>query len=153
MRRPCSSVLRVSGDDAAERRAQPRLADLDALAAPLRAAGLDVELVVEGDAPLAPSIDLSAFRIVQEALTNTLKHAGPRRATLTVRYAAATRSSVEVTDDGGGAAHGRRRHAGTGCSGMRERVALLGGSLDGRAATRRRLPGPRAVCRSRSRRA
>ena len=73
-------LLRASGDDAAERAPQPGLANLDRLLEQSRAAGLDVRLAVEGEPrELSQSLDLSAFRIVQEALTNVLKHAGPSR--------------------------------------------------------------------------
>jgi signal transduction histidine kinase len=75
---------------------QPSLRDVEQLVANVRQAGLPVELRIEGEpVPLPPGLDLSAFRIVQEALTNTLKHAGPARAAVTVHYsAAAERATV-----------------------------------------------------------
>jgi signal transduction histidine kinase len=92
-------------------------------------AGLPVELTVEGEpeAPLAPGVDLAAYRVVQEALTNAIKHAGPARAWVTVRYA--TRAlELEIGDDGRATAtNGDHGH---GLVGMRERVALYGGTLD-----------------------
>jgi signal transduction histidine kinase len=126
---------------------QPGLARLETLAAAAREAGLPVEVVVEGEPrPLPPGVDLSAYRIVQEALTNSLKHAGPARARVQVRYGREA-LEVQVTDDGNGseppsAAVGRLRPAdspvgdrqphrsGNGLIGMRERVALFGGTLE-----------------------
>ena len=116
---------------------QPGLAQLAQLAAQSRAAGLDVRVRVEGrPSPLPDALELSAYRIIQEALTNTLKHAGATRAEVTVRYA---EDGVEltVTDDGAGeAAPSALPGAGQGLVGMRERVALFHGRLDAG-----RLPG------------
>lgn len=120
-------VLRAPDDELALS-PQPSLAGLDALVANVRQAGLPVELVVQGDpVQLPPGIDLSAYRIVQEALTNALKHAGPARARVTVRY---TRESValEIVDDGRG--ENGRAGSGHGLVGMRERVAVFGGMLE-----------------------
>jgi signal transduction histidine kinase len=101
-------------------------------------------LEVVGDpVPLPPGVDLSAYRIVQEALTNALKHAGPARARVVVRYAADA-VELEVSDDGPGATDAPG--TGHGLVGMRERVALYGGDLqagrrgDGGWALRARLP-------------
>ena len=107
---------------------QPGLADLPALVAQLRRAGLPTDLAVEGEfEPLTPGVELAAYRIAQEALTNTLKHAGPARAQVTVRYEPQC-LRLEITDDGrGGATRGRGGH---GLVGMRERVALYGGTLE-----------------------
>jgi signal transduction histidine kinase len=111
---------------------QPTLRDLDGLVAQVQAAGLPVELRVEGTPrPLPAAVDLSAYRVAQEALTNTLKHAGPARAELVVRYG---RDALEVTavDDGYGAeptANGPGHPGGQGLVGMRERVSLFGGEL------------------------
>ncbi len=91
-------------------------------------AGLRVALVVEGTpAVLPPALDLSAFRIAQEGLTNVLKHAGPAQATVTVTYSS---DSVEIAveDDGPGDSAGGFG-TGNGLIGMRERVALWGGRL------------------------
>ncbi len=108
---------------------QPSLRQLDALLAQTREAGLPVALVVEGEPrPLPPGVDLSAYRIVQEALTNSLKHAGPATATVTVRYGDRA-LDVEVTDDGAAAPAAGPAPGGNGLIGMRERVGLLGGRL------------------------
>jgi signal transduction histidine kinase len=108
---------------------QPGLEELDTLVAQVRSAGLPVELVVEGTRDAVPvGIDLSAYRIVQEALTNTLKHAHATRADVVVRYAG-SELVVEVVDDGSAAPEGGG-NGGHGLIGMRERVALYGGELD-----------------------
>jgi signal transduction histidine kinase len=108
---------------------QPGLADLDALLERSRAAGLTVELAVEGNArPLAQSVDLSAFRILQEALTNVVKHAGRARTTVLVEYRADA-LELTVTDSGDGATGHEPAPGGHGLVGMRERAALFGGSL------------------------
>jgi signal transduction histidine kinase len=123
---------------------QPGVARLDALVGQVRAAGLPVELTVEGEPRrLPPGVDRSAYRIVQEGLTNALKHAGPAHASVTVRYGDRA-LELEVLDDGRGAegANG----GGFGLIGMRERAALYGGELDaggrpgGGYALRARLP-------------
>jgi signal transduction histidine kinase len=107
---------------------QPGLADLEQLASGVREAGLPVTLRIEGAArPLPPALDLSAFRIVQEALTNALKHAGPARAEVTVRYEDGL-VSLEITDSGRGP-HGDGG-TGHGLVGMRERAAMFGGKLE-----------------------
>jgi signal transduction histidine kinase len=106
---------------------QPSLAHIEALVEKVRAAGLPVELHVEGrPVALPPGVDLSAYRIVQEALTNALKHAGPARVRVRVRYGEDA-LELEVVDDGAGVAGDA--DSGHGLLGMRERVALYGGSL------------------------
>jgi signal transduction histidine kinase len=136
-------VLR-RGDEELALAPQPSLRHLDALVDHVRDAGLPVELRVDGEAAqLPPGVDVSAYRIVQEALTNTLKHAGPAHARVVVRY---TREEVEleISDDG----RGRKRieGGGHGLVGMRERVAVVGGVLesgspaDGGFHVRARLP-------------
>jgi signal transduction histidine kinase len=111
---------------------QPTLSELEALVAQVQAAGLPVQLRIEGTPrPLPAAVDLSAYRVAQEALTNTLKHAGPARAQLLVRYG---RDALEITavDDGSGTeptANGPSRPGGQGLVGMRERVSLFGGEL------------------------
>jgi signal transduction histidine kinase len=96
----------------------------------MRQAGLPVELTTQGRPRELPAgIELSAFRIIQEALTNTLKHAGPARANVTVRYEDGT-VEVEVVDDGHGPAPGQPPTGGKGLVGMQERVSLYGGRLD-----------------------
>ncbi len=107
---------------------QPGLEHLDALIEQTREAGLPVELSVEGDVgSLPPGVDLTAYRIVQEALTNTLKHAGPAHARVTIRRRD-DGMELEVADDG--AASGKGDGSGQGLIGMRERVALYGGALE-----------------------
>jgi signal transduction histidine kinase len=136
-------VLR-SDDGPAALRPQPGLADLEQLVGGVREAGLPVTLRIEGaPRPLPPALDLSAFRIVQEALTNTLKHAGPARAEVTVRYEDGL-VALEIADTG----RGRRGDRGTGHGlvGMRERAAMLDGELEAAQAdgggftVRARLP-------------
>jgi signal transduction histidine kinase len=117
---------------------QPGLADLEELLDGVRRSGIDVRLTVDGTPrPLPAGVDLSAFRVVQEALTNTLKHARATAASVGVRYGADA-VDIEVVDDGvlEEDAHLQVTEAasGHGLIGMRERVALFGGELDfGRA--------------------
>jgi signal transduction histidine kinase len=108
---------------------QPGLADLDGLLEQVRAAGLRVTLETSGrPVALGSGAELTVYRLVQEALTNTLKHAGPdARATVRLRYEE-DGIDVEVTDDGR-----RRTHVasgGQGLSGMRERAAVYGGAVE-----------------------
>ena len=116
-------------DEAAALAPQPGLADLDALLEQVRAAGLPVMLETSGTPiPLGAGAELTVFRLVQEALTNTLKHAGTDvRATVRLRYEA-DGIDVEVTDDGSG--HAPDSANGQGLSGMRERAAVYGGAID-----------------------
>jgi signal transduction histidine kinase len=108
---------------------QPALRDLPTLVAQVTDAGLPVELRIEGERrELAVGIELSAYRIVQEALTNTLKHAGDAKASVRVRYGRDS-LELEISDDGG-TAREQVVGGGHGLVGMRERVALYGGSLD-----------------------
>jgi signal transduction histidine kinase len=108
---------------------QPGLGRLDELTAPLRTAGLQVEVRREGRARALPAgVDLSAYRIVQEALTNTLRHAGASRANVTVRYLSDA-VEVAVLDDGRGVGTAGEV-GGRGIAGMRERAAMLGGELE-----------------------
>jgi signal transduction histidine kinase len=139
------NVLR-SPDEEAGLAPQPGIGELDALAASVRAAGLPVHLVIDGDlAPLPAVVDVSVYRIVQEALTNVLKHAGPARAEATIGCAADA-ITIEVTDDGVGREGGADRGGGHGLAGMRERAAVFGGELavgprpGGGYAVRARLP-------------
>jgi signal transduction histidine kinase len=136
-------VLRRA-DDGLALAPQPGLRDLETLVAHVRDAGLPVELRFEGEPlPLPPGIELSAYRIVQEALTNALKHAGRAHAEVTVRYETGA-VELEIRDDGDGTGDGGG--TGHGLVGMRERVALWGGRLDagrheaGGWAVRARLP-------------
>jgi signal transduction histidine kinase len=108
---------------------QPGLNDLPTLVTQVREAGLPVELHVDGEPRELPvGIELSAYRIVQEALTNALKHAGEAHASVRVHYGADS-LELEIVDDGGGAA-ALVSSGGHGLVGMRERVALYGGRLD-----------------------
>ena len=110
---------------------QPGMRELDALATEMGSAGLPVTLRIEGEEIQPPaSVDLSAYRIVQEALTNTLKHARrPVEAIVTVRFSE-NALEVEILDDGKGTAVVGGSRTGNGLVGMRERVALHGGKLD-----------------------
>jgi signal transduction histidine kinase len=123
---------------------QPSLRHLDRLVQSVRDAGLPVEVEVQGDAvALPPGVDLSAYRIVQEALTNALKHAGPARARVLVRYGPQV-LELEISDDGPGIASGNG--GGHGLVGMRERASVYGGVVEsgsppeGGYAIRVRLP-------------
>ncbi len=123
---------------------QPTLSQLDRLVDQVRAAGLPVELSVEGDpVELPPGVELSAYRIVQEALTNALKHAGPAQARVSLRYNP-DGLDIEVADDGSGTGNGDG--GGHGLVGIRERVSVYGGEIDagpqadGGYAVRARLP-------------
>ena len=118
----------LRGDDHDTRLApQPGIAEIEGLAEQVRAAGLPVEVVVEGEPrPLPPGADLAAYRVVQEALTNALKHAGAARAEVSIRYGR-TALDLAVTNDGRVRRNGRVGH---GLVGMRERVALYGGDFE-----------------------
>jgi signal transduction histidine kinase len=124
------NVLRSTEEVAAAREPQPSLAQIDRLVGQSRAAGLPVTLRVEGTArPLPEALDLSAYRIVQEALTNSLKHAGPAHASVLVHYADDT-LELDISDDGQGPnGQPSEMGGGRGLIGMRERVALFGGEL------------------------
>jgi signal transduction histidine kinase len=126
-------VLRQEGEPQGSLAPVPGLADLDALLTEVAKAGLAVRLRVEGTPWQLPAgVDLSAYRIVQEALTNVVKHAGEARAQVTIGYGDQD-VTVEVTDDGRGitapAGDGRAR-VGHGLIGMRERVQVFGGDLE-----------------------
>ncbi len=138
-------VLRANEDGLALS-PQPSLADLEQLVDSIRQAGLAVALRVEGQStPLPQALDLSAYRIVQEALTNTLKHAGPASAEVTVRYRPGA-VELEISDTGNGGRNGNGLVTGHGLVGMRERVAMFGGELvtgrraEGGFSVRARLP-------------
>lgn len=111
---------------------QPGLADLVTLVKQLADTGLDVELSVEGDVATLPvGVDVNAYRIIQESLTNTVKHGGPgAKATVSIRYSV-DELKVEICDDGRGAAEGMTSNGpGQGIVGMRERAALLDGIVE-----------------------
>ncbi len=128
-------VLR-SDTDEAELTPAPSLADLGRLARQYEEAGLPVDISYQGARRSLPaSIELSAYRIVQESLTNTLKHAGPAHAGVQLTFEPES-FCVEIVDDGRGAAsQPAPTGAGQGLLGMRERVEAFGGSL---------VTGPRA---------
>jgi signal transduction histidine kinase len=119
----------IRGEDAAGREPQPSLADVGALVSRMREAGLAVELEVAGERrPLPAAVELSAYRIVQEGLTNALKHAGSARARVRLHYRPDD-LLVEVADDGTGAA-GAPPSTRRGLAGIGERVAVFGGRLE-----------------------
>jgi signal transduction histidine kinase len=132
-------LLRLQEGGAPERAPQPGVRDLAKLIEGARETGLDTNLVLEGDPRELPAaIDLSAYRIVQEALTNVIRHAGAAQAIVTLAY---TPDALEVTvlDDGAGAAQNGTSDTGSpdgtptdghGLVGMRERVQLFGGNLE-----------------------
>ena len=134
-------ILR-GGDERMALAPQPGVADVATLVEQVRTAGLAAELTVEGEPqPLPPGVDVTAYRLVQEALTNALKHAAPARADVRVRYGPEC-LELEITNDGAVGAAARDGH---GLVGMRERVALYGGTLsagrvDGRYEVRAELP-------------
>lgn len=114
-------------EDPATLRPQPGLDDLTKLTAAMSDTGLQVTLNIEGRVhPLPQVVDLSAYRIIQEALTNALKHAGPTRADVTLTYDS-DGVDIKVRDFGTNVTHGHG--TGNGLVGMRERVAMLGGEL------------------------
>ena len=122
----------LRGDDSPALGPQPGLARLDDLVDQLKEAGLAVKVKVSGTAvPLPPSLDLSAYRILQEALTNVLKHSGTNRADVTISYRPDA-LALSVVDPGGPAVQ-RPRPSGSGGGhglvGMRERVTMFGGTL------------------------
>jgi signal transduction histidine kinase len=120
-------LMRPDGNDD-ERSPQPTLKDLGGLLEQAQAAGVSAELSVQGDPrALAAGVELSAYRIVQEALTNVVKHAGSAHTRVNVLYRDDA-LRIEVVDDGRGESQPGVR-AGHGLVGMRERVALFGGTL------------------------
>ncbi|GGW30365.1 ATPase [Streptomyces lucensis JCM 4490] len=123
-------VLREEDPEAPRRAPMPTLARLGELLGRVRAGGLPVDLAVEGaERPLPPGVELCAYRVVQEALTNVLKHAGPARARVELRYGA-HELTVRVTDDGEGVPPAAvPRGGGHGLIGMRERARLYGGTI------------------------
>ena len=124
------AAMRPDGDEA-ELVPQPGLDGLNSLLAEVGRAGLPVELHLEGQPyPLPRGLDLSAYRIVQEGLTNVLKHAGASDADVIVRYRP-DEVEIEVRDNGGGASAGDG--LGHGLVGIRERVKIYGGEMSARA--------------------
>jgi signal transduction histidine kinase len=107
---------------------QPTLEQIEKLVEHTREAGLPVELRIEGEpVELPPGVDLTAYRLVQEGLTNAMKHAQARGAEVVVRYGDGD-VEVMVTDDGAGGGDGEG--GGHGLVGMRERVSVYGGELE-----------------------
>jgi signal transduction histidine kinase len=136
--RAALGVLRDPGGSSRE--PGPGLGQLGELAARVTDAGRAVDVVVEGDpVELTPAADLAAYRVVQESLTNVVKHAGPAAVTVRVAYQP-DQVVVEIMDNGLGSAGGRRESdsdrqsrrsgSGSGIAGMRERVAAVGGELE-----------------------
>jgi signal transduction histidine kinase len=126
------AAMRRDGDDV-EFRPQPGLDGLDSLLEEVGRAGLPVELHVDGEpVPLPRGVDLSAYRIVQEGLTNALKHARASTADVTVRYGH-QELQIEVRDDGVGSA--TTDGLGHGLVGVRERVKIYGGEMNAGAST------------------
>jgi signal transduction histidine kinase len=124
-------ALRETDDETASYAPAPGLDELDRLVRELDGAGVPVEVSYEGTrAELPRGVDLTAYRIVQEALTNVLKHAGRARARVQVRYEPGA-LGLEILDDGRGV-NGRAEASGSGHGlvGMRERVAVYGGTLE-----------------------
>ena len=148
-------ILRGTGSEA-ELTPQPGIGQLDALVDQVRAAGLPVEVDSDGEPrALSPGVDLTAYRVVQEALTNVLRHAGAARARVRVHWGSGE-LGLEVVNTGHPRAAGERGGdgggGGYGLVGMRQRVALYGGELEagpqpaGGYAVRARLPtGPEAA--------
>jgi len=121
-------VLRDDGAGAAYE-PTPGLADLERLAHDVSATGVAVEVSMVGDlGAVPPGIDFTAYRVVQEALTNVIKHAGPARARVRID-ATPSGLRIEVSDDGRGV-NGRSDGTGHGLIGMQERVAVFGGALE-----------------------
>jgi signal transduction histidine kinase len=138
-------LLRL-GDDGVPTSPQPRLERIQDLVADVTASGLPVDVAIQGEPMELPlGIDVSAYRIVQEALTNVLKHAGRAHARVIVRYGGDD-VELEIVDDGAGVIEGPG--SGHGLTGIRERVALYNGELDygrrpeGGYSVRVRLPVP-----------
>ncbi|MBX3090125.1 MAG: sensor histidine kinase [Cryobacterium sp.] len=122
-------ILHLLRADSSELRPTPGLAALDDLLQTAKDAGLDISARVHlGEKPIPPVVDLAAYRILQEALTNAARHAGAVSVALEVRV---TGEAVELSvENAGGAAARKTKGAGVGLVGIRERVNLLGGSLD-----------------------
>ena len=132
MRRLLGAMRR--GGDEVDLAPQPGLDNLDALMGQVARAGLAVDLQIDGEPfPLPRALDLSAYRIVQEGLTNALKHANPSRADVLIRYGA-DELQIDVRNDGSGEAKNDRKRDGRGYGliGVRERVKVYGGEMSAR---------------------
>jgi len=127
-------VVRIGEERSPAFPPQPTLARLGTLLDQVRAAGLDAQLEIDGETrALPPALELSAYRIVQEALTNTIRHAGASQAVVTVRFGSDA-IDVEVVDDGVASGNGT---GGQGLIGMRERAAAFGGYVEAGPASER----------------
>lgn len=123
-------VLRTGTDQPADLEPQPGLEGLDALVEQIRNPNLEVSVVRTGQhRALEASVDLSAFRIIQEALTNAVRYAGPARVQVSLDYRAAE-IAITITDDGRGASVPATGRQGLGLVGMRERAAVVGGTVE-----------------------
>jgi signal transduction histidine kinase len=129
-------VLRTEGEQPLALAPQPGLSELDRLVSKVGSGGMEVRLRVEGDpVPLSPGVDLAAYRIAQEGLTNAIRHANATRADVLVRYSPG-QLDVQVEDNGRGlsrssSSNGRSSNGGGhGLVGIRERVALYGGTVE-----------------------
>lgn len=123
-------LLREGGNATAELSPAPRLADVEELVQTVQASGTEVELQTSGmDRQLSPALELSLYRVIQEALTNVVKHAPGARARVDVRVSAG-KVRVEVLDRGDAATEAEQQGPGHGIVGMRERIGAFGGSLD-----------------------
>ena len=129
--RRCALLLGVlREDESGERAPQPGADQIPQLVESVRAAGLPVELELTGSPrPLPPAVDLSAYRLLQEALTNVSRHAGPATVDVRVHYGD-DGLDLTVVDDGIGSVSVSPRAGGQGLVAMRERVALVGGTLE-----------------------
>ncbi|MBL8775244.1 MAG: sensor histidine kinase [Acidimicrobiales bacterium] len=129
-------VLRDDEGTATARNPAPGLADLSALAADLNDAGVPTQLRIDGhdgpDDDIPKGVELTTYRVVQEALTNVLKHGGPGATARAVVALVPGAVEIDVTDDGRGIDLAADPDAGHGLMGMRERVAVYGGTLDAR---------------------
>lgn len=132
------SVLRSDDETEGSLVPAPTLLEIDGLIASTESAGIPVTVEVKGERGMVPAgVDLSAYRIVQEALTNVIKHAGPAHAQVSIDYGPGA-VCVEVLDDGRGAAalvpdrtdHLAHRGSGNGLTGMRERASVYGGEVE-----------------------
>ena len=144
MRRLLAVLRDTDSDPATTQQPQPSLRHLDALVREVSASGVPVSVELDGArVPVPPRVDLSAYRIIQEALTNVLKHAGPAHATVRLAYGSDA-LVVSIQDDGAQTAAPNR--SGHGLIGIRERVAVVGGEVtagpgaDGGFEVRARLP-------------
>jgi signal transduction histidine kinase len=123
------SLITILRDDPGDTAPQADLASLDTLIADARTAGLEVTLDEHGDRAAVPAITaIAIYRVVQESLANTLKHAGASKAEVTIGYQPRS-ITVEITDNGRSTPRGAEVTEGHGLAGMRERVSALGGAL------------------------